>query len=88
VEESLVREVREEVGLDVGNLRYFQSQSWPFPNQLMLGFFAEYQGGEISCQPSEIADAGWFHYRDLPPVPPPASVAGQLINHYVNALSQ
>ncbi len=88
VEETLVREVKEEVGLDVGGLRYFQSQSWPFPNQLMLGFFAEYRGGEIVCEPSEIADAQWFHYRDLPRVPPPASVAGQLIDHYVKTRSQ
>ena len=87
VEETLIREVKEEVGLDVGGLRYFQSQSWPFPNQLMLGFFAEYRGGEIVCDPSEIADARWFHYRELPRVPPPASVAGQLIRQYVNELS-
>ncbi|WP_076001312.1 NAD(+) diphosphatase [Pseudohalioglobus lutimaris] len=86
-EETLIREVKEEVGLDVGRLRYFHSQSWPFPNQLMLGFFAEYRGGEIRCDPEEIADARWFHYRALPRVPPPASVAGQLIQHYVNALS-
>lgn len=87
-EETLIREVKEEVGLDVGALRYFQSQSWPFPNQLMLGFFAEYTGGDIVCQPGEIADAGWFHFRDLPRIPPPSSVAGQLINHYINELSQ
>jgi NAD+ diphosphatase len=53
----------------------------------MLGFFAEYRGGDIICDPSEIADARWFHYRDLPRVPPPASVAGQLIRQYVNELS-
>ncbi|MEH6588437.1 MAG: NAD(+) diphosphatase [Halioglobus sp.] len=86
-EETLVREVREEVGLDVGNMRYFQSQSWPFPNQLMLGFFAEYLGGDIVCEPSEIADAQWFHYTELPMIPPPTSVAGQLIKHHIDSIS-
>jgi NAD+ diphosphatase len=88
VEETLVREVREEVGVEVSGLRYFQSQSWPFPNQLMLGFFANYSGGDIVCDPREIADAQWFHYSELPMIPPPSSVAGQLIRHYVNSLSQ
>jgi len=86
VEETLAREVREEVGVDVTNLRYFQSQSWPFPNQLMLGFFAEYAGGEIACDETEIADARWFHYTDLPMTPPPSSISGQLIRHYVDSL--
>lgn len=83
VEETLVREVREEVGVEVHKLRYFQSQSWPFPNQLMLGFYAEYAGGDIVCDPTEIADAQWFHYRELPMIPPVSSVAGQLIRNYI-----
>lgn len=83
-EETLVREVREEVGVEVGNLRYFTSQSWPFPSQLMLGFFAEHSAGDIVCDEIEIADAQWFHYRELPQVPPPSSVAGALIRHHVN----
>ncbi len=87
VEETLVREVREEVGVEIDNLHYFRSQAWPFPGQLMLGFFADYAGGEIVCDPSEIADAQWFDYRDLPRVPPPFSVAGQLIRHYVQQLN-
>ena len=85
-EETLVREVREEVGVEVRNLEYFQSQSWPFPNQLMLGFFAEYAGGDIVCDLKEIADAGWFHYSDLPMIPPSSSVSGQLIQHYIENL--
>ena len=87
-EETLVREVREEVGVEVGNLRYFQSQSWPFPNQLMLGFFAEHRGGDIVCDEIEIADAQWFHYRELPMIPPASSVSGQLIQHYVDSISE
>lgn len=86
-EETLVREVREEVGVEVDNIRYFSSQAWPFPNQLMLGFFADYAGGDIVCDPTEIADAGWFHYRDLPQVPPASSVAGQLIREYIDSLN-
>lgn len=85
-EECLIREVREEVGVEVGNLRYFQSQSWPFPNQLMLGYFAEYAGGEIVCDPTEIADAQWFHVSNLPMIPPVASISGQLIQHYIENL--
>ena len=87
VEETLVREVREEVGVEVSNLRYFQSQSWPFPNQLMLGYFAEHAGGDIVCDEVEIADAQWFHYRDLPTIPPASSISGQLIQHYIESLN-
>jgi NAD+ diphosphatase len=86
VEETLAREVREEVGVEVVNPSYFRSQSWPCPNQLMLGFFAEYAGGDIVCDPREIAEARWFHYRELPMIPPPSSVAGQLIRHYIDRL--
>ncbi len=87
-EETLVREVREEVGVEIDNIRYFRSQSWPFPSQLMLGYFAYYAGGDIVCDPTEIADARWYHYRDLPHVPPAYSVAGQLIGHYIQQLNQ
>jgi NAD+ diphosphatase len=85
-EETLVREVKEEVSVDVCNLRYFQSQSWPFPNQLMLGFFADYAGGDIVCDQTEIADAQWFRASDLPMIPPVASVSGQLIQHFLDNL--
>lgn len=87
-EETLVREVHEEVGVGVHNLRYFKSQSWPFPNQLMLGYFAEYAGGDIVCEPGEIADAQWFHYSNLPMIPPTSSISGQLIQHYIQSLSE
>ena len=86
-EQTLAREVREEVGVEVCNLRYFQSQSWPFPNQLMLGFFADYAGGEIVCDLEEIADADWFHYTQLPLIPPVSSISGQLIQHYIDTLN-
>lgn len=83
VEECIRREVMEEVGVNVGKLEYFRSQPWPFPSQLMLGFFAEYETGEIVVDPIEIIDAKWFRYDQLPQVPATATVAGQLIAHYV-----
>jgi NAD+ diphosphatase len=84
-EETLVREVKEEVGVDVDDISYFGSQSWPFPNQLMLGYFARYAGGDIVCDQTEIADANWFHYSDLPQVPPASSISGQLIRAFVDS---
>jgi len=84
-EETLKREVHEEVGIDIANLRYFKSQSWPFPNQLMLGFYADYAGGDIACDTREIVDAQWFHYSNLPMTPPVSSISGQLIQHHVES---
>lgn len=83
VEDCLRREVKEEVGVEVGAIRYFGSQPWPFPNQLMLGFFAEYDSGDIVCEDEEIAEAYWFRPDDLPNIPPPHSIAGRLIRHHV-----
>ncbi len=82
-EECVVREVREEVGIEVGNLRYLGSQGWPFPHSLMLGFHAEYVGGEIVPQVDEIEDARWFHIEQLPPLPMTRSIARYLIDLYV-----
>ena len=86
IEEAVHREVMEEVGVRIGNLQYFGSQSWPFPNSLMLGFHAEYVSGEFELQEEEIADAQWFHYRDLPRHPANVSIAGQLIEAYIRRL--
>ena len=66
VEEAVHREVAEETGVQVRNLRYFASQPWPFPHSLMLGFQAEYESGELSLDPEEIEDAGFFHVDALP----------------------
>lgn len=80
VEDTVHREVREEVGLEVKDLRYFASQSWPFPHSLMIAFTCEYAGGEIRCDPDEIAEARWFGPGDeLPQIPPPFSVSHDLI---------
>jgi NAD+ diphosphatase len=83
LEETLVREVREEVGISVKNVRYFGSQPWPFPNSLMVGFFAEHESGEIIVDGEEIAEARWFLESELPEVPPRISIARQLIEHWL-----
>lgn len=78
-EQTVEREVWEETGIRVKNIRYFGSQSWPFPAQLMIGFLADYAGGELRLQDDEIADARWFSPSDLPPCPRPGSIAYRLI---------
>ena len=79
VEDAVHREVREEVGVQVKNLRYFASQSWPFPDSLMIAFTAEYAGGELKANGHEIAEAGWFTKETLPQMPPSVSIARALI---------
>jgi NAD+ diphosphatase len=86
LEQAVAREVREEVGLEVDGLRYFGSQSWPFPSQLMVGFFARYRSGEIRIQEEELTEARWFPLDALPgPGDRPAgfSIAGRLIARYL-----
>jgi NAD+ diphosphatase len=83
LEESVHREVREEVGIEIRALRYFASQCWPFPHSLMMAFLAEHAGGEIACDPSEIVEARWFPVGDLPLLPHRLSVARRLIEHAV-----
>ena len=80
LEQCAVREVREEVGIEIANLRYFRSQPWPFPNSLMIAFFADYAGGEITPDPAEIEAAAWFPRSALPPLPDQASIARHLID--------
>lgn len=83
-EETVKREVREEVGIEVNNIRYVRSQSWPFPSQLMLGFFAEHESGDICVDGKEIAQARWYHRDELPLTPSAQiSVAGQLIELFL-----
>ena len=84
VESALEREVLEEVGIEVKNIKYFGSQSWPFPSQLMLGYFAEYSSGEVKPDLEEIDEAAWFKLNNLPNTPPSnISISGKLIEHYV-----
>ena len=83
LEDAVIREVREEVGISVTRPRYFGSQPWPFPNSLMIGFQAGYEAGEIECDPTEIMDAGWYRRDDLPMIPPGISIARKLIDAWV-----
>jgi NAD+ diphosphatase len=82
LEEAVHREVLEEVGVTVDDVRYWGSQPWPFPHSLMLGFTASYAGGEITPYPAEIAEAGWYRRDDLPPVPPAVSIARRMIDDW------
>ncbi|GLQ32674.1 NAD(+) diphosphatase [Litoribrevibacter albus] len=82
-EQAVKREVWEETGIKVKNVRYFGSQSWPFPSQLMLGYIADYRDGDITINPDEIEDAQWFHFDELPTHPPITSIAGRLIEEGV-----
>ncbi len=82
LEECAQREVCEEVGIDIKNIRYFGSQPWPFPNSLMIGFTAEYAGGDFTLEANEIAEAGWFAADALPGLPPKMSIARRLIDWF------
>ena len=84
LEECVQREIHEEVGIMVKNIRYFGSQPWPFPNSLMIAFVADYADGEIKIDGSEIIDAAWFSKDKLPKIPPKISIARQLIDYFTN----
>ncbi|MCI0393739.1 MAG: NAD(+) diphosphatase, partial [Chloroflexi bacterium] len=83
LEEAVAREIREEVGIEVRDIRYFGSQPWPFPNSLMIAFTCHYAGGEIVLDETEMADAGWFTVGNLPRVPSPLSISRHLIDWFV-----
>lgn len=86
-EHSLRREVLEEVNIEIENIIYYGSQSWPFPSQLMLGFHAEFKSGDIKPDGLEIDKADWFNYQNLPEVPTGnISISGQLIESYIESL--
>ncbi len=79
LEEAVHREVFEEVGIRVKNIEYFNSQPWPFPHSLMVGYLAEFDSGDIVVDGKEIIQADWFDIDNLPVVPPKFSIAGRLI---------
>jgi NAD+ diphosphatase len=82
LEQAVVREVREEAGIEIGDLRYVTSQPWPFPNSLMLGFRAVHRSGEITVDGREIGEAGWFTRDALPDIPRIGSISRELIESW------
>lgn len=86
LEMAVHREIKEEVGVDVCNLKYMGSQPWPFPHSLMVGFHAEYKSGEILLEDDEIAEAGWFLLDQLPNIPPQGSISRNLIDTYIEQM--
>lgn len=87
LEETLVREVHEEVGVRVANVRYFGSQPWPFPHSLMIGFTADWVSGEVVPDGKEIKEARFFRADALPRIPPRASIARRLIDAWVREVT-
>ena len=82
LEGAVAREVHEEVGVEIRDLRYAGSQYWPFPSQLMVGFTAAYSGGDLMVNRHELEDARWFSVHDLPDLPPKLSIARFLLDHF------
>ncbi len=87
LETAVVREIREEVGIEVRNVAYFGSQPWPFPHSLMVGFTAEHASGEIAIDGEEIVDAGWYRAdpEQLPELPNRISISRRIIDSFLNA---
>ena len=85
LEECVERELREEVGIRIKNLKYFGSQPWPYPFGLMVGFTADYADGEIRLQKEELTEGGWFTRDNMPPIPDKASIARRLIDDWLLA---
>lgn len=84
LEDTVIREVREEVGIEIKNIEYFSSQNWGFTSSLMLGFKAEYSSGDIKVDGIEIDRAGWFSIHDLPELPPKHSIGRALVDSFVS----
>lgn len=87
LEQAVQREVKEETGLTIKNLRYFGSQPWPYPCGLMVGFNAEYESGEITLQRSELGAGGWFNRSNMPAIPDKLSIARRLIDNWLDCKS-
>lgn len=88
LEEAVRREVMEETQITIKNLRYFKSQPWPYPCGLMVGFFAEYESGDVKLQDSELSKGGWFNKHNLPTIPEKLSLARMLIDKWLEEHSE
>lgn len=80
LEETALREIEEETGIKAGNVRYVGSQCWPFPSQVMVGYVADYESGDVQVEVKELADARWFSVKDLPSLPPKRSIARYILD--------
>ena len=87
LEEAVHREVEEETGIKIKNIRYFGSQPWPYPCGLMVGFNADYDGGDIHLQQSELSKGAWFTKDNLPTIPEPLSIARMILDDWINKTS-
>ncbi|MFC1943515.1 NAD(+) diphosphatase [Chloroflexota bacterium] len=87
LEECVKREILEEVGIQVKDIKYFGSQPWPFPNSLMIGFTAKYESGEISVDRKEISAAGWYDVNNLPELPTKMSISREIIDWFIQSNS-
>lgn len=83
LEQCVAREVKEETSIEVDNIKYLGSQSWPFPGQMMVGFKAEYKSGEIRLSDGELTSAGWFTRDIHPPFPSPPSLSRHIIDLWI-----
>jgi len=84
LEDTVMREIREEVGVEVSDIRYFGSQPWPYPDSLMIGFTASWAAGEIAADNDEITDARWFTVDNLPKIPDKLSISRSLIDWFID----
>ena len=83
IEEAVQREVHEEVGIDIKNIKYIKSQSWPYPNSLMIGFTADYAGGKITVDNDEILEARWFKPDEIEIPESDISISSYLISKFI-----
>lgn len=83
LEECVEREVMEETGISVKNIQYFGSQTWPYPSGIMIGFIAEYAGGDLDIQKDELQCASWYTKNSLPNLPGKLSIARKLIDYWI-----
>lgn len=88
LEQCVAREIKEETDLDVTDIRYVGSQSWPFPHQLMLGFTAVYAGGELKFADGELSAGGFFTRDNVPELPTPPSLSRRIIDSWLEAISK